>query len=323
MESYLLSVVVPVYKEENNIHPFVERMTAVMEHLGCDYEIIFCLDPSPDRTYEVIREEIAHNDRIRMMQFSRRFGQPTATLGGIYACMGDACVVIDVDLQDPPELIEEMVSKWQEGYNVVYAQRRSRKGETLAKKIISGTGYWLINRHSEVHIPVNTGDFRLIDRKVIDELQRIREHHGFLRGMVASVGFKQIAVQYDRDERASGKGNYNRLTGSWRIGLNGLFCYSYWPLEFISAFGAVYMMLSGLAFLVYLIQIIAVGSSVIPLMLLVVMITSSVQIFFLAVMGQYIGRIYEEIKNRPRYIVDKMENVKESQMKKVNEMRSF
>lgn len=323
MAAYLMSVVVPVYKEENNIHLFVDRMTAVMDHLGCDYEIIFCLDPSPDHTYEVIQKEIAQNDRIKVIQFARRFGQPTATLAGIYACKGDVCVVIDVDLQDPPELIEEMVSKWKEGYNVVYAQRRSRKGETMIKKFISKTGYWLINKYSEVRIPVNTGDFRLIDRKVIDELQRIREHHGFLRGMVASVGFKQVAVQYDRDERASGEGNYNRLTGSWRIGLNGLFCYSYWPLEFISAFGAIYLAISSCLLLIYLVQLVVTGTSFIPLSLLILMLISSTEIFFLAVMGQYIGRIYEEIKNRPRYIVDRTENMTDTQVRKLNEMRSF
>lgn len=323
MNDFKLSIVVPVYKEEANITPFVDRTVNVLEKIGCRYEIIFCLDPSPDRTYEVIKENIDRNENIKLMLFSRRFGQPTATLAGIYACDGDACVIIDVDLQDPPELIEEMVVKWHEGYNVVYAQRRSRKGETAPKKLIAGIGYKLINRYGEVTIPVNTGDFRLIDRKVIDELARIREHHGFLRGMVASVGFNQTAVLYDRDERASGKGNYNPFTGSWRIGLNGLFCYSYMPLEFIAAFGAIMLFLAVVLFVVYLLQVIITGGSPILFSIVLQILIGSAQVFFMAVLGEYIGRIYEEIKNRPRYIVDRTENLGDSQLQKLDRMRSF
>ena len=321
MKDYLISVVVPVYKEEKNIKPFVDRMAAVMTKIGCAYEIIFCLDPSPDRTKEVIEEQIRVNSSVKLIQFSRRFGQPTATLAGIYACIGDACVVIDVDLQDPPELIETLVSKWEEGSDVVYAQRNSRKGETVIKKIIAGTGYWLINRYSEVRIPVNTGDFRLMDRKVIDELCRIREHHGFLRGMVADVGFKQTAVLYDRDERTEGKGNYNRLTGSWRIGLNGLFCYSYAPLAFLTAFSSVFMFISVILTLFAVIQKVLLGYSQIPLTIAVLLLIGSIQMFFISVVGEYIGRIYEEIKDKPRYIVDLSENLSEEQKVRLDQMR--
>jgi dolichol-phosphate mannosyltransferase len=323
MSDYKLSVVVPVYKEEANITPFVERMEKVMEELGCRYEIIFCLDPSPDRTFDVIKEHIGANDNIKLVQFSRRFGQPTATLAGIHASEGDACVIIDVDLQDPPELIGDMVQKWQEGYDVVYARRRSRKGETAIKRAIAGTGYWLINKYSEVSIPVNTGDFRLIDRKVADELSGNREHHGFLRGMVAGVGFRQTEVLYDRDERASGKGNYNPFTGSWRIGLNGLFCYSYMPIGFMTAFGAVFMFISTILLLFSVFQFLFRGVSTLPLSVTVIMFIGAIQIFFIAMLGEYISRIYEEIKHRPKYIVDLTENLNETQKENMDRMRRF
>ncbi|MDO4566529.1 MAG: glycosyltransferase family 2 protein, partial [Oscillospiraceae bacterium] len=250
----LLSVVVPVYKEENTIEPFLQRTEAVFEKEGYNYEIIFCLDPSPDRTCEVIKRNIERNPRIKLIRFSRRFGQPAATIAGILNCSGEACVVIDVDLQDPPELIPQLVERWREGYEVVYAQRISREGETLFKKAVSVFGYWLINRMGEVDIPVNTGDFRLIDRRVIEELGRLNEHHGFLRGMVAFVGFKQTAVQYRRDARYADKGKYNRFTGSLTIGLNGLICFSSKPLKIMCGIGFGFAVFGALLGLFWLIQ---------------------------------------------------------------------
>ena len=199
-----ISIVVPVYREETNIHPFLRRAELVLEKLNYPYEILFCLDPSPDNTEQIILEEIKRNENIRLIKFSRRFGQPAATMAGIHICKGDVCIVIDVDLQDPPELIEEMILKWQEGYKVVYARRRSRKGETFIKKWISHFGYRVINNISDISIPSDTGDFRLMDRRVVDEIKRLNESHGYLRGMVAFVGFKQTFVEYDRDEELLG-----------------------------------------------------------------------------------------------------------------------
>ena len=194
-----LSVVVPVYKEEANIAPFLERMESVLKNLGGSYEIIFCLDPSPDRTEEVILEEINRDPRIKLVVFSRRFGQPSATMAGLLLCKGAACVVIDVDLQDPPELIPELYTRLRQGYEVVYAKRHSRKGETVVKRIVSKFGYWVIARLSDVQIPRDTGDFRIMTRRVIEELRALNESHGFLRGLVAYVGFKQTFVEYERD----------------------------------------------------------------------------------------------------------------------------
>ena len=197
-----ISVVIPAYSEEANIEPVYERLAHVFEPLAVDWELIFCVDPSPDRTEELILELRKRDPRVKMLRFSRRFGQPMATLAGLEAASGDAAVVIDCDLQDPPELIPAMIERWQEGFDVVYAQRRTRAGETLPKRIVAWAGYKVINRIAEVDIPPNTGDFRLMSRRVIDNVVALKEGHGFLRGLVGFVGFRQTSVPYDRSPRA-------------------------------------------------------------------------------------------------------------------------
>ncbi|HEV8437432.1 MAG TPA: glycosyltransferase family 2 protein [Methylomirabilota bacterium] len=304
-----LSVVVPVYREEHNIPPFLERLEAVLKSVG-SYEVIFCLDPSPDRTEEVILEEINRNPNIRLIVFSRRFGQPSATMAGLLLCRGDACVVIDVDLQDPPELIPEMCARLREGYEVVYAKRRSRRGETLIKRAVSKLGYWVIGKLSDVQIPRDTGDFRVVTRRVIEELRALNETHGFLRGLVAYVGFKQAFVEYDRHERAHGRGNYNRFTGSLKIGLNGLISFSSRPLQLMSLAGAVIAGFSFLLGLWYVIQKL-IGFALtpgLPTTVLVVTFFAGVQLLSLGLIGEYVGRIYDEVKRRPMFIVDRKVN---------------
>jgi dolichol-phosphate mannosyltransferase len=305
-----ISLIVPVYKEEANIQPFLSRAEKVFERMGTSYEIIFALDPSPDRTEEVILNEIKRNQNIKLMVFSRRFGQPAATMAGILACTGAHCVVIDVDLQDQPELIEQMYVKLCEGYEVIYAKRRSRKGETLVKRVISHVGYTLINKLSDVQIPRNTGDYRIMTRRVIEELRQLNENHGFLRGLVAYVGFKQTFIEYDRDERYAGQGNYNRLTGSLKIGLNGLISFSSRPLFVMSVGG---FFLAGLSFLLgawYVVQKI-IGIDLTPGLsttVLVVSFFAGLQLLGLGLIGEYVGRIYDEVKRRPMFIVDRKVN---------------
>lgn len=306
-----LSVVVPVYKEESNILPFLKRMEAVLINLDLTYEIVFCLDPSPDHTEELILKEINRNPHIKLIVFSRRFGQPAATMAGILLCKGETCVVIDVDLQDPPDLIGKMYAKLQEGYEVVYAKRRSRKGETLIKRFVSYIGYKVISKLSEIPIPRDTGDFRVMTRRVIEELRNLNESHGFLRGLVAYVGFRQAFVEYDRDERLSGQGNYNRFTGSLKIGLNGLISFSSRPLQMMSVAGAV---VAGFSFLLgawYVLQRL-IGIELtpgLPTTVLVVTFFSGVQLLSLGLMGEYIGRIYDEVKRRPMFIIDRKINL--------------
>ena len=220
-----ISVVVPIYNEEGNVRPFLERLVPVLERVG-NYEILFALDPSTDDTQRIISEEISKNPHIGLLLFSRRVGQPSATLAGILNCHAETCVVIDVDLQDPPELITEMYAKLQEGYEVVYATRRRRAGETAFKRPVAFMGYKVINAIADVQIPRNTGDFRIMTRRVIEELRGLSESHGFLRGLVAYIGFKQTAIEYERDPRLAGRGNYNRFLGSLKIGISGIVGYS-------------------------------------------------------------------------------------------------
>lgn len=305
-----LSVVVPVYTEEANVRPFLQRVEAVLDGIGRTYEIIFCLDPSSDHTEEIILEEINRNPNIKLLVFSRRFGQPAATMAGLLMCKGEACVVIDVDLQDPPELIRDMYSKLQEGYEVVYAKRRSRRGETLMKRAVAKIGYRVLARLSDVKLPRDTGDFRIMTRRVIEELRRLHETHGFLRGLVAYVGFRQTFIEYDRHERLHGRGKYNRLTGSLKIGLNGLISFSSKPLQLMSIAGALF---AGLSFLLgawYLFQkLIGIALTPgLPTTVLVVTFFSGLQLLSLGLMGEYVGRIYDEVKRRPMFVIDRKIN---------------
>jgi len=306
-----ISIIVPVYKEEANIRPFLARMEPVLSSISERYEIVFCLDPSPDRTEEVIQTEIARNRRVKLVVFSRRFGQPAATMAGIALATGKACVVIDVDLQDPPEVIPQMYAKMAGGFDVVYAKRKSSSSETLTKRLISWVGYGVINRMSDVRIPRNTGDFRIMSRRVCEELTRLNEGHGFLRGLVAFVGFPQAFVEYDRDPRHAGTGHYNRFTGSLKIGLNGIISFGSRPLQLMSILGFI---VAGLSFVVgayYLCgKLFGVDYSAgLPTTVLVVTFFSGVQLLSLGLMGEYVGRIYDEVKQRPKYIIHKQINL--------------
>ena len=304
----LLSVVVPVFKEEANINPFLERLITVLDEINLEYEVIFSMDPSSDGTEKIIITHLEQNSRIKLLKFSRRFGQAMSTLAGIEYSSGDAVVVIDVDLQDPPELMKTMVQKWREGYDVVMAQRRSRQGETWVKRLVSYLGYKLINKIAEVKIPPNTGDFRLMSRRVVREIVRLKEMNGFLRGLSAVVGFKQICIPFDRDARFSGKGNYNQFFGSIRIGLNGIFGFSNFPLTLSTQFGFFVAGLSFLMAIAYLILKIwgvpfPMGN---PTVVIIVLFLGGVQLISVGILGEYIGRIYEEVKDRPKYIVEKI-----------------
>jgi dolichol-phosphate mannosyltransferase len=274
-----------------------------------DYEIIFALDPSPDRTEEAILEARASDPRIKLLKFSRRFGQPMATLAGMQYSRGDAVIVMDVDLQDPPELITEMIAKWREGYDVVLPQRRQRTGEPWLKKLVSAIGYKVINRIAEVRIPPNTGDFRLMTRRVVDELVRLKECHGFLRGMVAVVGFKQVLIPFDRPARFAGDTNYNRFLGSLRIGFNGIFCFSTYALSLSTLLGFVIAGFSFLLMAVYLFYKL-MGWEILwgnPTLVILITFLGGVQLISVGILGEYIGRIYEEVRDRPRFIVERAE----------------
>jgi len=307
----LLSIVVPVYKEEANIPEFVRRLTPVLDAITSNFEIIFALDPSPDRTEEMILRAREADARVKLLRFSRRVGQPMATLGGLHHSSGDAVIVMDVDLQDPPELIAEMVARWREGFDVVYAQRRNRRGETWLKRFVSAKGYKLINKIADVNIPPNTGDFRLMSRRVVAELNSMKESHGFLRGMVAVVGFRQTSVLFDRPSRFEGAGNYNRFFGSLRIGFNGIFCFSNYALTLSTVFGFITAGFSFLLMAIYLFYKV-MGWEILwgnPTLVILISFLGGIQLISVGILGEYIGRIYEEVRARPKFIVDRKEGL--------------
>jgi glycosyltransferase involved in cell wall biosynthesis len=305
----MLSIVVPVYNEEKNIPEFLRRLHPILSGITTDYEIIFALDPSPDRTEAIILEHRAADDRIKLLRFSRRFGQPMATLAGMQYSTGDAVVVMDVDLQDPPELLGEMIAKWHEGYEIVLPQRHHRTGETWIKKFVSAAGYKVINKIADVKIPPNTGDFRLMSRRAVNEIVRLKECHGFLRGMVAVVGFRQILIPFDRPPRFAGQTNYNPFLGSLRIGFNGLFCFSTYALTLATKMGFI---IAGGSFLLMAIYLFYkfMGWEILwgnPTLVILVSFLGGVQLISVGILGEYIGRIYEEVRARPKFIVDRAE----------------
>lgn len=300
-----LSIIVPVYNEKGNVEEFIRRIVPILSANASSYEIIFAIDPSTDGTESIISSLTQQNPNVKGLVFSRRFGQPTATLAGLEYCKGNSAIVMDVDLQDPPELIPEMLEKWREGFEVVRAKRKHRYGETRIKLVVAKFGYAVINRFGEVKIPRDTGDFRLIDRKVIDQLKRFPEAHGFLRGLVALVGYKQTEVLFDRPSRFSGKGNYNRYLGSLRLQFNGLFGFSTALLNLATVTGFITAFLSFIFGSIYVVaQIVGndfpVGN---PTIVFLVLLIGGIQLICLGIVGQYIGRIYDEVKRRPRFIV--------------------
>lgn len=305
-----ISVVVPIYREERTIRLFLQRLEPVLEQLG-SYEIIFCYDPSPDRTKEIVLEEIIRNPRIRMLEFSRRFGQPNAVMAGLHHCIGETCAVIDVDLQDPPELIADLYRRIQEGNDVALAKRRRRdEGEPLIRRLISFVGYRVINALADVEIPHDTGEFRVMSRRVVDELCRLKEGHGFLRGLVAFVGFKQSVVEFDRTPRAAGATNYPRYLGSIKIGLNGVIGFSNVLLTATLVAG---LAIAGIAVLVamYVVAAVLMGEHYplgLPTVTILVVFLGGMQLVAIGILGEYTGRIYDEVRQRPQYIVDRYIN---------------
>jgi polyisoprenyl-phosphate glycosyltransferase len=308
-----LSVVVPMYDEEGNVAPLLERIATILERLpgGPSYEIVLVNDGSTDATADAIRNEMRRRPHLMLVNLSRNFGHQLAATAGIELARGEAVILIDGDLQDPPELIEAFVAKWLEGYDVVYAVRRSRKGESAFKLFTAELFYRTIQRLTKVSIPVDTGDFRLMSRRVVEALRRSPERHRFLRGMVSWVGFKQTGVEYDRDERHSGATKYPIPT-MIRFAIDGITSFSDIPLRFASYFG---FAVSAMAFVYALIVVIAKLFRVYPpgytpgwaSTIVAVVFLGGVQLISLGILGEYLGRIYDEVKGRPLYLIDDIE----------------
>jgi dolichol-phosphate mannosyltransferase len=298
------TIIVPVYNEEAVIQESYRRLTRVMESTGEPYELLFINDGSEDRTAEMIEGFAEKNECVKLLDFSRNFGHQIAITAGIDYASGDAIVIIDADLQDPPELIPKMIEKWQEGYEVVYAKRSQRKGETLFKKWTAALFYRLIGAMAEVNIPHDTGDFRLMDRKVCDAMQSIREKNRFVRGLVSWVGFRQTAIEYVREERYAGETKYP-LKKMLRFSMDGITSFSYKPLKMATYLGFVVSSVSFVYLIVSLGQKIFTTSTMAGWSALIacLMLLNGVILIFIGILGEYIGRIYDETKNRPLYIL--------------------
>jgi len=299
------SIVAPIFNEEGNIPLLYERLRTVMDGLGEPWELVCVNDGSRDHSAEMLDELAERDSRVKTIHFARNFGHQIAVTAGIDFAHGDAVVLIDADLQDPPELIAEMVERWRAGYQVVYATRERREGETWFKIFTARMFYRIIHAITDVHIPVDTGDFRLMDRRVVDVLKTMREHSRFIRGMTSWVGFRQIGVSYVRDQRHSGETKYP-LRKMIRFALDAITGFSFWPLQIMIYVALVLGVLALLAIPFVAIMRVAADTfwfegqaTTIVLLLLV----SSFQLFFLFVLGQYVARTYDETRNRPLYVV--------------------
>lgn len=303
----IISIVVPVYNEQDVIMESYKRLTAVMQSSNEPYELIFVNDGSRDRSPELLSELCKTDASVRFINFSRNFGhQPAITAGMDYAS-GDAIVVIDADLQDPPEIILEMIKKWREGYDVVYGKRVKRKGETFFKKITAKLYYRLLRNMTSVDIPTDTGDFRLIDRKVCNAMKTLTERNRYVRGLVSWVGFKQIAVEYVREERFAGVTKYP-LKKMLKFAMDGITAFSYKPLKFATSIGFLFSIVSFVYLIIIIFQRLFTDTTVSgwASTIAVILFTQGIVLMMLGIIGEYIGRIFDEIKGRPIYIVNEV-----------------
>lgn len=303
MNGIKYSVIIPMYNEEEVILESYRRLDNVMRPLGEEYELIFVNDGSRDRTMEIMLDVAKKDPRVKIVDFARNFGHQTAVTAGMKYSSGDAVVIIDADLQDPPELIPGMIEKWKEGYEVVYGKRLKREGETKFKLVTAKAFYKLINSLSGNMIPMDTGDFRLIDRAVVDAMNSMPEHNRFLRGMGSWVGFRQYAYEYKRDERWAGTTKYP-LKKMIKLAKDGIISFSSKPLELLSVLGCASM---GVCFLWLLVLIILAICGVFfrqwQLIVAFMGIFAGIILIGMGILGEYIGRIYDEAKGRPLYTV--------------------
>lgn len=303
----LLSICVPAFNEAANIAPLYERVRAAMAMLPAsyDFELLFIDDHSEDGTFERISEIAGRDRRVRALRFSRNFGFQRAVLTAYTNARGDAAVQLDCDLQDPPELIREFVKYWEQGYDVVYGIRRSRGSEAKAMQFTRRCFYWLIDFLSEDRLPHDAGDFRLIDRRILDELKKVRDQQPYLRGMIAAMGFRQIGIPYDRSDRVAGRSKF-RLGALVALGLDGILHHSVVPLRLATIFGVVMSGVAAFGALYYLIAhffrtdwpVGLASSSIIALF------SVGMNALLLGIIGEYVGRIYKNVKAMPFVIIE-------------------
>jgi len=298
------SIVIPIFNESGNIPELYSRLREVMETTGEDWELVMVDDGSRDESREMIRELADEDPRVRPVIFARNFGHQIAVTAGLDYSRGEAVIIIDADLQDPPEVILDLIAKWKEGYQVVYAVRSKREGETWFKLFTAAAFYRLIQRITDVNIPMDTGDFRLLDRKVVEVMGEMRERHRFLRGMSVWVGFDQTGVEYERAERYAGETKYP-LSKMIRFASDAITSFSYFPLQLAMYLGFFAAGLSTIAIPIVIVLRLAgwhafQGQAS---TLIAVLFLGGVQLISLGILGEYVGRLYDEAKGRPLYIV--------------------
>jgi polyisoprenyl-phosphate glycosyltransferase len=301
----IFSIIVPVYNEIGCLQELYERLSKVMDSTNEPWEVVMVDDGSHDGSTEKILELNKKDSRIKPVIFARNFGHQIAVTAGLDYSQGKAIVIIDADLQDPPEVILDLIAKWKEGYQVVFAVRSEREGESWFKKVTASMFYRIIYRITDVKIPLDTGDFRLLDRKVVNVMNKMHERHRFLRGMSAWIGFKQIGVQYKRASRYAGSTKYP-LRKMLMLALNAITSFSYFPLQLATYLGFIAAGLSILAIPVVMIGRLTGGQAFLgqATTLISVLFLGGVQLICLGILGEYIGRIYDEVKGRPLYIVN-------------------
>lgn len=305
-----LSVVIPVLNETKNVLPLYERLKPTLDGLTPSHEIIFVDDGSTDDTVDKVMALRSKDDKVKLVSFSRNFGHEMANSAGFRNAAGDAVVIIDGDLQDPPELIVEMYDKFKEGFDVVYAKRRKRDKESFIKKLTSKMFYRFMKFMSYVELPLDTGDFRLLSRRVVDEINKMDEHNRFFRGITHWVGFNVTYVSYDRDGRHAGETKYNYFK-LMRLAIDAILSFSYKPLKMFSIFG-ISMSLFSFLFMAYWIVYKIVTDKPIDgwtSMISIILFCSGVLMLQISVLGEYIARIYEEVRKRPLYIISKQEGI--------------
>jgi dolichol-phosphate mannosyltransferase len=305
MSSPIYSIIAPIFNESGNIPDLYVRVRDVLDSTGEAWELILIDDGSTDNSAELIRSYASQDERLRPVIFARNFGHQIAVTAGLDYCRGDAVVIIDSDLQDPPELIVDLIAKWKEGYEVVYAVREEREGESWFKLFTASLFYRMISSITDVNIPMDAGDFRLLDRKVVDVLNQMRERHRFLRGMSSWVGFRQTGVPYRRVARQVGETKYP-FRKMFRLAINAVTSFSYFPLQVATYIGFIAAVISILSIPVVI--AIRLWGSQSPLLgqattLIAVLFLGGAQLISLGILGEYIGRLYDEAKGRPLYIV--------------------
>jgi polyisoprenyl-phosphate glycosyltransferase len=309
----LISIVVPCYNEEEGIEEAIKRLTQLALSIKqFDTEIIFVDDGSHDHTRHLIKVSVNKDTRIKLIGLARNFGHQIAVTAGIDAAQGDAVILIDADLQDPPEVILNMIAKWQEGFDVVYGVRSMREGESSFKLLTAGIFYRLLNRLSDIPIPLDTGDFRLMSRPVVNALKAMRERDRFVRGMVSWVGFKQVAMPYKRSKRFAGKSKYP-LRKMLNFALDGILSFSIKPLQMSVVMGILFSCASfaGIFYVLYQRLFTNIWVEGWTALMIVLLLIGGLLLISLGIIGEYIGRIYNEVKQRPLYITDESIGLKE------------